>query len=60
MHTEVKTLVRNSGASKDAVDDTSGADLVGGSRGRKAEKSGGCNSDGRESVHVDWLIMRVV
>lgn len=55
MHTEVKTLVSNGGASKDAVDYASRSDLVGGCGSRKAEESGGCNSDGSD-VHYDWLI----
>jgi hypothetical protein len=56
LHTEVKTFVSDCGASKDAVDDASRSDLVGRCGSRKAEESSGCNSDGSESVHYDWLI----
>lgn len=48
----VKAAVSSGRAREDAVNDSGGADLVGGCCGGEAEESGGCESNGCESDHI--------
>lgn len=50
---EVQATVGSSGACENAVDNASRANLVGGCGSREAKESGGRESDGCESDHVD-------
>jgi hypothetical protein len=55
----METAVRSSRPCEDAVDNTSGANVVGRGCGREAEKGSGSKCDTYEADHIDchhWLI----